>query len=325
MSKNKPLISVIVPTYNNEKTIERCLKSILNQSVTNFEVIVINDGSTDKTKAICKELSIKDFRIQVFNQENFGVSKARNTGIKKSKASYITFVDADDSVEENYLKLLYENIIKHKTEISICGVSLIYDNKVEQETKVKENEIFERIEALNLLIEDEKIKSYPCAKMYKKTLFSDIKFPEDRVAFEDSATIYKVFSKSKKVIIINKCLYNYYQYTNSLSHNLTPIRAYNYLMALIEIYKYSLSLDDKITNKNKILNNTLKRCFMNIKRILRNTNSSNFIKETEHCKKEMSFFLRYSPFKIGFYYVLIRLFIYKTNLYRAFLKLKKKR
>jgi len=118
---NMPKISVIVPVYNVEKYLAKCIDSILAQTFTDFECILINDGSPDNSPAICDEYAKKDERMKVIHKENGGVSSARNTGLDIAQGEWITFADSDDWVDENYLELMYSNAIKNNCDLSICG------------------------------------------------------------------------------------------------------------------------------------------------------------------------------------------------------------
>ncbi len=117
---NKPLISIIVPVFNSEKYISRCINSILEQTYGNFELIIINDGSKDKSLKICEEYQKKDRRIKVFNQENKGQAFARNVGLDNAKGEYISFIDSDDYVHSRFLEYLYNALISSDSDISMC-------------------------------------------------------------------------------------------------------------------------------------------------------------------------------------------------------------
>ena len=121
MGDSRELISIIVPIYNTDCYLRQCLDSIINQSYKNFEVLLINDGSVDDSVMICKEFAEKDSRICYFEKENGGVSSARNLGLKNVKGNYITFVDSDDWVEENYLEVLYNALKENEVDISISA------------------------------------------------------------------------------------------------------------------------------------------------------------------------------------------------------------
>ena len=121
MEQIKPLISVIVPVFNVEKYVGRCLTSIINQSYTNLEIIVVNDGSTDNSLSVCEAYAAKDNRIKLITQENRGLSGARNSGLRHYTGEYVTFVDSDDWIHRNMIEYLYNVLIRHNSEISLCA------------------------------------------------------------------------------------------------------------------------------------------------------------------------------------------------------------
>lgn len=318
MSSSQQLVSIIIPCYNAESTLEKCLNSVLNQDYKNFEVIIINDGSTDSTSKIIEDFKSKDERISAYYQSNSGVSKARNFGISKSKGDYICFVDSDDWVERNYCSTLFNLIIENQADISI--VDVLYEDEVGNSTFFveygdSEIVIYDKQKALELLLEDKSIKSYPCAKLYKKELFSNISFPEHLEAFEDYYTLFKVFFSAKTVVKSNIPLYHYIQYSNSLSHNLTPMRAYHFFLAIMETYKF-LNISTTLGNKKKIINNMIKKLLMVLKRILRNTSKEEMVAEKEEIRKSFQDFFKYPIREIGLeYYFYLRLYFYSPNLY----------
>ena len=319
---NNELISIIIPCFNSEKTIEKCLISVCNQDYENIEVLIINDGSTDRTLLIAEEYRQKDSRIKIISQNNSGVSKARNVGLENISGELITFLDSDDWIEKNYCSILYKTLRENRADISICNEIL---EKPEENKKIFQEEqkleIFEKRKAIELLLEDQQIKSYPCAKLYKRKLFENILFPENLEAFEDFFTLFKVFNKAEKVVKTNAKLYHYIQYNNSLSHNLTPKRAFHFFLAVQEAHRFLLSQNIDKNFLNKILKNQLKRTFMSLKRILRNTLSSEMIEEKEEIRKEFKNFKKYKISEIGLeYYLYIRFYINFPTTYTRFVK-----
>ena len=157
---NQDLISIVVPIYNTEKYLKRCIESILNQTYQNLEVILVNDGSLDKSGQICNEYAKRDKRIKVIHKENTGSAESRNIGIKYATGKLIGFVDSDDYIDKNMYEMLYKDLKKHDAEIAICNIQMVN----EKFSKLKENKeepirILDKKEALYSLIEDD-IKSY---------------------------------------------------------------------------------------------------------------------------------------------------------------------
>ena len=124
----KPLISVVVPVYNVAKYLKKSIESIVNQTYTNLEIILVDDGSKDESGDICEDYSLKDSRIIVIHKPNGGLSDARNAGIKQAKGEYITFVDSDDTIDYDMIEFLYDLILKFNTKMSICCQTEIFEN-----------------------------------------------------------------------------------------------------------------------------------------------------------------------------------------------------
>lgn len=210
------LISVIVPVYNVEKYLKRCVDSILNQTYKNLEIILVDDGSPDKCGEICDEYAEKDGRVKVIHKENGGLSDARNVGIDIAKGKFISFIDSDDYVEKEYVKVLYSAIIKDKTDMAIGAHKVIYEGGSVLEKATQEESVLQPEEVLNRILYDNGIDLSAWAKLYRRELFKDICFPKNRL-FEDAATTYKLVDRSKKISIISKSIYNYVIRKNSIT------------------------------------------------------------------------------------------------------------
>lgn len=221
--KKTELISVIVPAYNEEKRIKKCVDSILNQTYENLELIVINDGSTDNTVDVLK--SIKDKRLKIISIKNHGQGYARNLGIKKSSGSLITFVDSDDYISNNMIEKLYSNLQDNKSDISVCNILKVIGN---DEIPFKNFETFFDDNNINYMISH----PGPVGRLYKKNLFVDnnIKFLENCI-YEDLGTIPLLGLYAKKISYINDCLYFYIIRANSSMNQL------KYTTKLEDIFK----------------------------------------------------------------------------------------
>lgn len=214
-------ISVLVPIYNAEKYIEKCLDSIVNQTYENIEIVLIEDGSTDNSLEIIKEYSKQDKRIKIISIKNNGVADARNKALENATGNYVTFVDSDDYVEKDYVETLYTNLKKYEADIAVCNCYNIIEKTGSKNfktfgiNKVKE---YNNIEAVENLFYYNFFRHSPWGKLYKKNLWNNIKFPVGK-NYEDLATIYKLFLKSKNVIYIPKEKYNYLIRQGSIVHN----------------------------------------------------------------------------------------------------------
>ena len=215
-----PKISVIVPVYKVEPYLNRCVDSILNQTFTDFELILVDDGSPDKCGVICDEYAEKDKRIHVIHQKNAGLSAARNAGIDRafanSNSEWITFIDSDDWVHKQYLDLLYNAATLNGAEVSCCGFVSVEENIEDMymdSYKVLCGSAEELILAINNFSSFNIIIS--CCRLYKKHLFTDIRFPLHKY-FEDSYTTYKLLYSCDKIAVVKSDLYYYYQNPNGI-------------------------------------------------------------------------------------------------------------
>lgn len=212
----KPQISIIVPVYNVDQYLRSCLESILNQSFTDFEVILINDGSTDESGDICDEYAASDQRINVVHQPFGGVSSARNTGINLARSNYIGFVDSDDRIEKNMYQMLYQNCIETNSQIGVCKLGREINGKIVNQdigsfyTKTFSNEL-----AMKELFKGELYRFSLCNKLFEKSCFINIKFPDGRI-HEDLSTTYRLFARAKQVVYINEIGYIYVKRVSSI-------------------------------------------------------------------------------------------------------------
>lgn len=211
------LISVVVPVYKVENYLNKCVDSIINQTHKNLEIILVDDGSPDNCGNICDEYAKKDKRIKVIHKENGGLSDARNAGIEIATGKYITFIDSDDYVDNNYAELLYKTIIKDCTDIVISSNKVVYETGTILEKATNEESVLEPKVVLERILYDDGIDLSAWAKLYKTDFFKEIKYPKGRL-FEDAATTYKLISKSKKISINSKSTYNYIIRNNSITN-----------------------------------------------------------------------------------------------------------
>lgn len=194
------LISVIIPVFNVEKYLERCIKSIINQTYKNLEILLINDGSTDKSIEICNRYLEFDSRIILLNKENGGLSSARNLGIDKAKGEYISFVDSDDFIHELMYETLVSNLEKNDCDISIIeSFDVIEDKDFIFELKNTNNSIvYSKEEAIANYLDGNFIPAW--GKLYRKELFESIRFPIG-ILNEDEAIMIRVFDSCTRNIV----------------------------------------------------------------------------------------------------------------------------
>lgn len=206
----KPLISIIVPVYNVEAYLAKCVDSILAQTYTNLEIILVNDGSSDGCGRICDEYAKQDKRIKVIHKQNGGLSDARNVAIDVATGEFISFIDSDDYVTDNYIMTLYSLIEKYKCKVSVA----LYNTFVEgSKTKVVNGGYREdcqtNIKAIEEMFYQEKYDTASWAKLYHASLFATgIRYPKG-IVYEDLATTYLLIFQSDKVAFCNRKIYNY--------------------------------------------------------------------------------------------------------------------
>lgn len=238
------LVSVIVPVYNGQQYIKRCVTSLLMQDYKTLEIIVVNDGSTDSTKNICEKLCREDGRIQLLSTENSGVSNARNIGISVAKGSYICFVDSDDYVERDFVSLLVENMEKNNVDISVCNYNYVVCN-VLYPIKIAEKfqGLINRDTFFEGLISDS-YRGFLWNKMFKTDQIKQdgkiLKMENNITICEDLLFVVSLASKCNRFFVDTRPVYNYVQVKNSAYNSefkktrLTEIEAYNEILDIVE-------------------------------------------------------------------------------------------
>lgn len=210
------MLSVIVPCYNRERYIERCLNSIINQTYKNLEIIVVDDGSTDGTKDIIS--SISDKRIKYIYQKNSGVSNARNMGIDNANGELITFVDSDDNIDNCMYETLIGLMEKHNVDIVHCSYKKIINDKVKEIGNSGKIYEFNTEEAVEHFVKGDLFVGSNCNKIYCSELFDNLRFNNSIKINEDVLINFYLFSRSKKSVFIDRCYYNYHENFCSSSH-----------------------------------------------------------------------------------------------------------
>lgn len=231
------LISVIVPVYNVEKYLEKCVSSIIKQSYKNLEIILVDDGSTDNSGKICDEFALKDNRIKVIHKENGGLSSARNKALEIAKGEYIGFVDSDDYISEDMYETLYKVIKENEADISIVSFYEEYNGKIIGVRDTGNLEVLTKLEAINELLIDTKIQSYAWNKLFKRELFSELEFPTGK-NFEDIATTLLLFEKASKVVLLETPKYHYLRRDDSIVGVRNTKTYSDYLEVIYDKYFY---------------------------------------------------------------------------------------
>lgn len=209
--KNSPLISIIVPVYNIEFFLEKCIKSIINQTYKNIEIILVNDGSTDRSGDICNFYSKYDQRVKVINKKNGGLSDARNVGIVASSGKFIGFVDGDDWIEPDMYEVLYDAMQHSDADVAICGFYRNIGDRVVEERETGNTLIYSGKEILKRLLSNDNEYQICLAvwnRLYKRELIKDIRFPYGK-SYEDIIYDTEVFYKCNRCVYVDKRKYHY--------------------------------------------------------------------------------------------------------------------
>lgn len=229
------MISVIVPIYNVEKYMNRCIESIRCQTYTDLEIILIDDGSTDTSPQICDNWANKDSRIRVIHKSNGGLADARNAGIEVAKGEYISFIDSDDYIEKDMLTLLFNSLISEGADIAVCGINYVTNGTIERISCLNYPHIYSREEALKLHLSSNTFNASACNKLYKRYLFNNIRFPKGK-KFEDTAIMAFLFD-----------------FANKISHIADPKYYYVYRIGSLTKVKFSMKDFDLIEIEENIL------------------------------------------------------------------------
>lgn len=243
--KENELVSVVVPVYNVEPYLRRCLDSIINQTYENMEIILVNDGSVDGSGRICGEYCKRDGRIFLLTQEHRGVSGARNTGINAARGKYITFIDSDDFVHELYIERLYRNLKEQRAQISCTGMHRFCNvlfTECDRKTTVR---VFGGIEAIKNMWYQKEITNSVWAKMYETNLFKGIWFPEGML-YEDLGTVYKLFYKAQRIAVSTEVLYYYFQRPDSIMNQKFNEKKFDRIEISKELMEWAEDVEDRL-------------------------------------------------------------------------------
>lgn len=237
MKANNDLISVIIPIYNAENYIDKCLQSIINQSYDNLEIILINDGSTDDSLKICEKYRKDNSNIILINGKNRGPSYSRNLGIQKSTGMYIVFVDADDYCEKNMIELLHENMKKCNVQLSIVGRDMLTENNLLIASTAGKSKILSRIEVSEMILRVNEskvlnISGGPVTKLYISKIIknNNITFKKNIHMCEDMIFNLEYLNECNLVFYDPKVMYHYIQHSESITNN----KYYTYDTLLID-------------------------------------------------------------------------------------------
>lgn len=302
------IVTVIVPVYNVEKYIGKCIESILNQTYVSLQVILVNDGSTDNSGFICDSYKEKDPRINVIHQENGGLSSARNIALRNAIGEYIICVDSDDYIHPKMVEILLYALKKNQSDISVCNIFEVNDDEDKPFQDINEDikyYNFDVEDALKEMLVQGKFDVSACGKLYKSELFNNIKYPEGKL-YEDLGTTYKLVAKSKKITYVNENMYANLQRKGSLTRNTFKKKYLEIFEMFYSFYQFVEANYPKIINYAKyrealcagnILNRLLLddyydiKLIQNMRRIIRNNMHSFFFCKQIYFRRKLKLLL----------------------------------
>ncbi len=251
-------ISIIIPVYNvQEKYFRECIHSVINQTYDNLEIILVDDGSTNGIELICEEYKKKDNRIKVFHRKNSGVSASRNFGIEIATGNYIGFIDADDYIEKNMYKLLYENICKYNKDIAACGYKVKYtNNTVINLYNTEKIYNMDKIQTIQSFLDENSFGVGVWNKLFKAGLAKKVKFEKKYKINEDRLYLIETILNSNGMVYEDRCKYNYIKRENStttskITKSFLDIIEINNKISNLILNKYPKLID--FVEKNKII------------------------------------------------------------------------
>ena len=232
MMKNSPLVSIIVPIYNVENYLSKCLDSLVNQTYSNIEILAVNDGSQDGSMQIVEDYQKKFKQLKRLDKMNGGLSDARNYGIEHALGEYLLFIDSDDYVDATMAEKLVQAALLHNADIAVCDMEYVYDTgerKYSSGGDFKIGTVKEQVELFN-------INNSACNKLFKRNIFENNRFIKG-IWYEDLATIPKCCYEANQIVKVDEVLYFYYQRSNSIIHTENP-KVFDIYLALEELKRY---------------------------------------------------------------------------------------
>lgn len=242
-----PEISVVVPVYNVEKYLKECVDSILGQSFEDLELILVDDGSKDSSGTMCDELAAQDARVRVIHKPNGGLSDARNTGMDAARGKYITFIDSDDIVSIDYLRVMHEAAVKYKAQIVQCGFCRERE-KLKDRITDAEYTVIEGRKILRDYLRLQEPNVLACAKLIDTNLIADVRFPLG-IIDEDNFTTYKLMFMASVFVAIDQPMYYYRVNPNSITQITFHSKRLNIFNCVDEIRKYLGEKEEKRYDK----------------------------------------------------------------------------
>ena len=320
---DNPKISIIVPVYNMERYLHQCVDSIIAQTFTEWELLLVNDGSKDSSGEICDEYASKDARIKVIHKQNSGQADSRNIAIQMAKADLIGFVDSDDWIDPDMFEYLYKALTENNADISICGHYLSYTDVEKPSSQENGMDLLSRDEALQAILDDRMIKSYLVDKLYRKHVIN-AELPKS-FYYEDYATLFKWFTQAERIALCQEPKYHYRQRMGSTDHDNDPRKKYHFFRAEKERCSYLTQNGIFPEQHSKFAAKVVRVGLREIKGIVRKcapgTESENFI---DSIKSELKEFLPVRCKDLGLHrWVLLQLLLSYPSVYYFIMNLRR--
>lgn len=327
--KNKTAkISVIVAVYNIENYVSECIESIINQTYTNIEIILIDDGSTDKSGKICDKYKVKDKRVIVIHQNNKGLSEARNEGIKISTGDYVAFVDGDDVISPIMYETMIQYVIDKDTDIVVCRpTSKLCDLATQINSNIEIKKLTGK-DSIKYLFNDYVCGNYAWNKLYFSKLFKDIKYPKNKY-FEDIYVTYKLFNMSNNITFLNEKLIYHRERENQITcgENVKFEIIKDHIGAYIQLYEDNnmkpfikdvsknmlacLKRCKRLTLQNKIIGANKKESINYINKIIRKYCNNDNLSQTDYVQSRI--LLKCNHLAVLYWLSSAKKIIYKKN------------
>ena len=248
----QPLISVIVPVYNVEPYLDRCVQSIVNQTYTNLEIILVDDGSPDNCPALCNTWAEKDSRVRVIHKENGGLSDARNAGMAIAAGEYIAFVDSDDWIAPNMYELLYTRMTAEGCDIAACGVEMVWEDGTPSRPLTNAgNCVLDTASAVEALLDESMLKHPVWYKLYKASLLRDLPFPVGK-CHEDVFWSYQAVARARRVSVCDTPCYYYLQRAGSIMGASYSLKRLDAVKAKTQMTEYIAEHFPALAGKSRV-------------------------------------------------------------------------
>lgn len=235
---NNETITVIVPIYNRAKYLDACLESIRKQTYENLEIILIDDGSTDDSPALCDAYAEKDRRIRVIHKENGGLSSARNAGIECASGQWLSFIDSDDSINLNFYSEMLKVALRDQCDIVQCEMERVSGQRLESALPAYEKKVFGSVEALTLFYGSKyTVFKSSCNKLFRRSIFQSVRYPVGRI-FEDRWAANEIYYGAERVAYLTCPMYYYTINETGIMHSSASVKNYDTCLLYLEHYRF---------------------------------------------------------------------------------------